>query len=136
MQSTSFAKRLCGPCTSGPGIEWPAAIRPVTKMPKCRRDARSNMAKKKNSPPSNGIDAGESEPSSAKPSVNQQLPPAEVRYADDLQQLAAADAGDRPENWLLTPQSVVDFICGTDGEKIGKSKQTARAIEAKFVGPR
>jgi MoxR-like ATPase len=30
----------------------------------------------------------------------------------------------------------VDFICGTDGEKIGASKQTARAIDTKFVGPR
>lgn len=94
------------------------------------------MAKKKSAPPNQGIDAGDNKPLPENPSVNQQLPPAEVRYASDLQQLAAADAADRPENWLLSPQSVVDFICGTDGEKIGKSKQTARAIEAKFVGPR
>ncbi len=69
-------------------------------------------------------------------SARQQVPPAEARYADDLQLLAEADQGDRPENWLLSPQSVVDFICGTDGEKVGKSKQVARAIETKFVGPR
>jgi MoxR-like ATPase len=69
-------------------------------------------------------------------STRHQMPPAEVRYADELQLLADADQGDRPENWLLSPQSVVDFICGTDGEKVGKSKQVARAIETKFVGPR
>ncbi len=68
--------------------------------------------------------------------ARQQLPPAEVRYADDLNFLRDADQGERPDNWLLSPQSVVDFICGTDGEKIGKSKQAARALEAKFVGPR
>ena len=68
--------------------------------------------------------------------VSQQLPPAEVRFADDLQLLADADRGERPENWLLSPQSVVDFICGTGGEKLGKSKQVARAIDTKFVGPR
>jgi len=68
--------------------------------------------------------------------ANQQLPPAEVRYADDLRLLTESDRGERPENWLLSPQSIVDFICGTDGEKIGLTKQTARAIETKFVGPR
>ena len=69
-------------------------------------------------------------------SLKQQLPPAEIRYAEDLRLLSDADAFDRPDNWLLSPQSIVDFICGTDGEKVGKSKQVARPIEAKFVGPR
>ncbi len=74
--------------------------------------------------------------SNASTSVRQQVPPAEVRYAEDLQLLAEMDQCERPENWLLSPQSVVDFICGTNGEKVGKSKQVARAIDAKFVGPR
>ena len=68
--------------------------------------------------------------------TRQQVPPAEIRYAEDLQLLAESDTEERPENWLLSPQAVVDFICGTDGEKIGKTKQTARAIAPKFVGPR
>lgn len=68
--------------------------------------------------------------------IKQQLPPAETRYAADLELLREADTGERPENWLLTPQSVVDFICGTQGEKIGKSKRGARAVEEKFVGSR
>lgn len=88
------------------------------------------MAKKKTTPGANESVVKDSVPTS------QQLPPAEIRFAEDLQLLAEADSHERPENWLLSPQSIVDFICGTDGEKVGKSKQTARPIETKFVGPR
>tara|TARA_A100001391_G_scaffold137921_3_gene96395 strand:+ start:120 stop:1253 length:1134 start_codon:yes stop_codon:yes gene_type:complete len=65
-----------------------------------------------------------------------QLPPAEVRYADELAALAASDSASRPEGWNLSPQAVVDFICGSDGVKVGSSKTNAREISEKFVGPR
>jgi MoxR-like ATPase len=65
-----------------------------------------------------------------------QLPPAEVRYSDELAALQAADNNERPEGWSLSPQAVVDFICGTDGQKIGTSKAKAISISQKFVGPR
>lgn len=65
-----------------------------------------------------------------------QLPPAEVRYDEELAALKAADSNERPEGWNLSPQAVVDFICGTDGQKIGASKAKAIPISEKFVGPR
>ena len=65
-----------------------------------------------------------------------QLPPAEVRYDEELAALKSADANERPEGWNLSPQAVVDFICGTDGQKIGSSKAKAIPISEKFVGPR
>ncbi|WP_164103693.1 ATP-binding protein [Candidatus Laterigemmans baculatus] len=65
-----------------------------------------------------------------------QLPPAEARYGEELELLGEIDAAPRPPGWRLSPQAVVDFICGTDGEKIGPARSRARAIEQKFVGPR
>ncbi len=65
-----------------------------------------------------------------------QLPPAEVRYAAELDVLRQIDTHPRPRGWLLSPQWVVDFVCGTGGEKVGPTKATARVIEEKFVGPR
>ncbi len=65
-----------------------------------------------------------------------QLPPAETRYADELAALAEADSSPRPEGWSLSPQAIVDFICGSDGVRVGKTKATARAISEKFVGSR
>ncbi len=50
--------------------------------------------------------------------------------------LRAADNNERPDGWLLSPQAVVDFICGTDGQKIGASKLQEMVIAEKFVGPR
>lgn len=41
-----------------------------------------------------------------------QRPPAEQRYADELARLAAADRGDRPLGWRLSPRSVRSFILG------------------------
>ena len=51
--------------------------------------------------------------------------PAEERYADELRQLEAADAGKaRPRGWKLTPRSVVKFVMGGDG------------LSPKYVGDR
>ncbi|TWT65309.1 ATP-binding protein [Allorhodopirellula solitaria] len=69
-------------------------------------------------------------------STRVQLPPAEVRYAEELTALSASDSAPRPEGWALSPQAVVDFICGSDGVKVGKTKAGARVITEKFVGPR
>ncbi|GCE77410.1 ATP-binding protein [Cellulomonas biazotea] len=38
--------------------------------------------------------------------------PAEVGYADELAALAAADGGDRPTGWRLTPRAVRAFVVG------------------------
>jgi MoxR-like ATPase len=65
-----------------------------------------------------------------------QLPPAEVRYADELKALRESDNLPRPEGWSLSPQAVVDFICGSDGVKVGKTKATSCVISEKFVGSR
>lgn len=65
-----------------------------------------------------------------------QSPPAEVRYREELQLLAEIDSAHRPKGWLLSPQAVVDFICGTDGQRIGPSKSKSMVIEEKFLGPR
>lgn len=43
--------------------------------------------------------------------------PAEQRYADQLAALAKADKDDKPENWNLSPRSVLSYIRG--GEKVG-----------------
>ncbi len=53
-----------------------------------------------------------------------QRPPAEVVYADELAQLADADAGPKPPGWHLSPRSVRTFILG----------DPARGIRQKFVG--
>jgi MoxR-like ATPase len=56
-----------------------------------------------------------------------QRPPAEMRFADELARLAERDADrPRPQGWLLTPKSVVDFVLGNEAE----------GITAKFVGKR
>ena len=53
-----------------------------------------------------------------------QRPPAEVRYADELDRLAAADTGHRPPGWRLSLQAVRAFVIGD--EKLG--------VTRKFVG--
>lgn len=73
-----------------------------------------------------------------------QQPPAEERYADQLAFLRAIDASPRPPGWLLSPERVVDFLCGTRGAAIrapASADLTADAprsmpIEVKFVGSR
>jgi hypothetical protein len=56
-----------------------------------------------------------------------QRPAAELLYADELDQLAKADAkAPRPKGWQLTPQSVLTFVLGDDKGKLAP----------KFVGSR
>ncbi len=76
--------------------------------------------------------------------VAHQQPPAEERYAEQLAFLQAVDTLTRPAGWLLSPQCVVDFLCGSRGESIrapASAKLPAGApksmvIEPKFVGSR
>lgn len=83
-------------------------------------------------------------PSSSSPSASVQQPPAEERFAGQLAFLRAVDASPRPQGWLLSPERVVDFICGTHGESIrapGSADLPADSpnslvIEPKFVGSR
>src|SRR5437870_7471127 len=73
-----------------------------------------------------------------------QQPPVEERYADQLAFLRAVDASPRPPGWLLSPERVVDFLCGTRGEAIRASASAdlpagapkSMAFEPKFVGSR
>ena len=74
--------------------------------------------------------------SASSPTRKIQAPPAEIRYAEELAVMRDADSNPRPDGWLLSPASIVDFICGTDGQKVGTKKSTALAISEKFVGPR
>ena len=53
-----------------------------------------------------------------------QRPPAEVRYADELARLRAADTAARPPGWALSVQAARRFVVGDD--KLGVSR--------KFVG--
>ena len=64
-----------------------------------------------------------------------QRPVAEDKFAEELEILCAADEGPRPPGWKMTPGRVIDFLCGTDGEKIKAGKKSL-AISRKFVGPR
>jgi MoxR-like ATPase len=83
-------------------------------------------------------------PASAGPSMSIQQPPAEERYADELALLRAVDTSPCPRGWLLSPERVVDFICGTQGEAIRAQSSTelpagsprSMVIEPKFVGAR
>lgn len=44
----------------------------------------------------------------------------ELRYADELERLAAADLGPRPEGWRLAPRAVRKFILGDEALNIGR----------------
>lgn len=55
--------------------------------------------------------------------------PAEVVYQAELDALKAQDSGDKPRNWLLTPQAVVTYILG------GKAADGTE-ITAKYIGNR
>ena len=78
------------------------------------------------------------------PARSVQQPPAEERYADQLAFLRAVDSSPRPPGWLLSPERVVDFLCGTRGAAIRAAASAdlpvdaprSMVIEPKFVGSR
>jgi MoxR-like ATPase len=84
----------------------------------------------------------EREAAGSKPAIQQ--PPAEERYADQLAFLCAVDSGTRPPGWQLSPERVVDFLCGTRGEAIRATASAdlppdapkSMVLEPKFVGSR
>jgi len=100
------------------------------------------MAKKKTS--ETEASAGPSPVASAGPPPSVQQPPAEERHASQLAFLQAVDTAPRPQGWRLSPERVVDFICGTRGESIRASSSVdlpagvpqSLVIEPKFVGSR
>jgi MoxR-like ATPase len=53
-----------------------------------------------------------------------QRPPAEVRFADELERLRKSDRGERPPGWALSLDACRRFVMGDSGAKISK----------KFVG--
>jgi len=63
-------------------------------------------------------------------------PPAEQRFAEELAALAAHDKAERPENWRLSPQSVRQFILGSDGalSHDWQGKKTKTIISRKYYG--
>jgi MoxR-like ATPase len=65
-----------------------------------------------------------------------QIDPAEFRYADELEFLAAADTGPRPPGWRLTPRAVVTFVVGSGDRPVDGPRKQKRTIEAKFIGER
>ena len=74
------------------------------------------MAEKKTARKTASLSAQASPLGKQLPSVQQ--PPAEDKYADQLAFLRAVDTSLRPRGWLLSPERVVDFVCGTQGEAI------------------
>ncbi len=100
------------------------------------------MAEKKTARKTASLSAQASPLGKQLPSVQQ--PPAEDKYADQLAFLRAVDTSLRPRGWLLSPERVVDFVCGTQGEAIRAPAAAdlppdapkSLVIEAKFVGPR
>jgi MoxR-like ATPase len=97
------------------------------------------MAKKKTT---GDAASGPSAPPS--PASTVQQPPAENRYAAQLAFLRAVDTAPRPPGWLLSPERVVDFVCGTAGAAIRAPAAAdlpadmpkSLVIEPKFVGLR
>jgi MoxR-like ATPase len=71
------------------------------------------MAKKKTTD-----DAAPQPASSPQTPAAVQQPPAEEKFADQLAFLRAIDSSPRPPGWLLSPERVVDFLCGTRGEAL------------------
>jgi MoxR-like ATPase len=57
--------------------------------------------------------------------------PAEQQYAGELQRLAAQDDRIRPPGWKLSPNAVVDYLCGGDGvtpKYVGKRRLMELAV--------
>jgi MoxR-like ATPase len=55
--------------------------------------------------------------------------PSELNFQTELDALKAEDVGNKPDNWMLSPQSVVTYLLG------GKTKD-GFAISAKYIGNR
>ncbi len=99
------------------------------------------MAKKKSTSKASASQASDEAPQK---NASVQQPPAEEKFAAQLAFLRAIDTAPRPRGWLISPERVVDFLCGTAGEAIrapasadlppGSPKSIT--IEPKFVGPR
>ena len=77
------------------------------------------------------------------PSSRKQSPPAEERFAQELAFLKAFDSSARPDGWILSPQAVVTFVCGSRGETLRLPKGSeagnvpeSLVISEKFVGER
>ena len=62
--------------------------------------------------------------------------PAEVRFADELEALRAADTAPRPPGWRLSPRAVRTFILGNAGPAKSKAKTDGKTptIPRKFHG--
>jgi MoxR-like ATPase len=73
-------------------------------------------------PPDKAAALPQSSPTPAPTDI--QRPPAEIRHADELARLAAADQGHRPPGWHLSLQAVRAFVIGDD--RLG--------VTRKFVG--
>ena len=56
--------------------------------------------------------------------------PAEIKYADELRALAAADERPRPPGWSLSPHAVLAYVMGADAPVGGVR------ITPKYVGDR
>ncbi len=73
--------------------------------------------------------------------VKRQSPPAEERYCAELAFLRAWDSAPKPAGWVLSPQAVVTFICGSRGETLRRPSHATDlpdglVIAEKFVGER
>ncbi len=99
----------------------------MAKRPSTKKSAKSKAS------------AAKSVDTSADMPTETQRPVAEQKYAEELTVLCAADDGPRPAGWKMTPGRVIDFLCGTAGEKVSAKLPTGKAslaITRKFVGPR
>lgn len=77
-----------------------------------------------------------------------QSPPPEVRFAEELAFLRALDDAEaavaKPVGWRMSPRRVVEFICGSGGEKLKLTAAAAKSagvpaslvIREKFIGDR
>ncbi len=71
-----------------------------------------------------------------------QSEPSEVRFATELAALAVVDRAPKPDAWHLSPQAVVTFIMGSNGEALKLPKKdrgdlpASVEISPKFVGPK
>ena len=98
------------------------------------------MAKKKTTDDT----ATEQLPDSPQTPASVQQLPAEERFAEQLAFLRAIDTSPRPPGWLLSPERVVDFLCGTRGESMRAPASAdlpsglpkSMQLEPKFVGTR